>query len=240
MTVLFLALRALVFYLILALSVVVFSLALYILLPLPFHWGRKQIPGLWSHFIRNVGRFVCGLRYEISGTENIPATPVVFLVKHQSAWETMALPASLPPISVVCKEALLNIPIFGWSIRIARAIPINRSAGVSAFKKVIQIGQARLQEGLSVLIFPEGTRVAPREHPRFHKTGVLLALNAGVPIIPIAHNSGLLWRRNEFIKRPGLIRVVVGPAIDTHNKTPEMVNEAVHAWMQTQMEQLEQ
>ena len=236
---LFLAIRAVIFYLFVSILVVIFSLTLYLLLPLPFRYGRQQVSRAWSHCIAFTGWMICGMRYKVIGAENIPNTPVVFLSKHQSAWETMTFSAFLPPNCFVCKDALLKIPLFGWSMAICKAIPINRRAGVSAFKKVLVVGKARLAEGLSIIIFPEGTRVPPKTHPKFHRTGAMLASSCNVPIIPVAHNSGSCWRRNEFIKRPGLITIVIGKAIDQTGKNADTLNQEIHAWMQTQMEQLE-
>ncbi|MCX7123748.1 MAG: lysophospholipid acyltransferase family protein [Gammaproteobacteria bacterium] len=236
---LFLALRAALFYLVVSVLVLIFTTLLFVVLPLPFRYGRQQISRGWAHSITFVGKLICGMSYQIIGAENIPKTPVVYLSKHQSAWETMTFTGLLTPNCFVCKEALLKIPFFGWSMAICRAIPINRSAGVSAFKKVLSVGKSRLAEGLSIIIFPEGTRVAPKQHPKFHRTGVTLATSCNVPIIPIAHNSGACWRRNEFIKRPGLITIIIGKAIEQSGKTAEAINQEVHQWMQTQMEQLE-
>ncbi len=239
MPTLLLALRAVLFYLVVAVLVLIFTTLLFLVLPLPFRYGRLQISRGWAHAISWTGRLICGMSYRIIGAENIPNTPVVYLSKHQSAWETMTFTGLLTPNCFVCKEALLKIPFFGWSMKICRAIPINRSAGVSAFKKVLSIGKERLAEGLSIIIFPEGTRVAPKQHPKFHRTGVMLATSCNVPIIPIAHNSGACWRRNAFIKRPGLITIIIGKPIDPTGKTPEMMNQEVHQWIQTQMESLE-
>jgi 1-acyl-sn-glycerol-3-phosphate acyltransferase len=118
-------------------------------------------------------------------------------------------------------------------------IPIDRKASVSAFKKVIRLGKERLLQGLSIVIFPEGTRVAPRHHPKFHRTAVILALEAGVPVIPVAHNSGSCWTRNSFFKTPGLITVVIGKPIPSTGKTAEALNQEVYEWIKNEMETLE-
>ncbi len=239
MSTFFLAVRAILFYCIMAILVLIFSMTLFVLTLLPFRYGRLQVSRAWAYAISFAGRVVCGMSYRIIGRENLLNTPAVYLSKHQSAWETMAFTGLLPPNCFVCKEALLKIPFFGWSMKICKAIPINRSAGISAFKKVLSVGKARLAEGLSIIIFPEGTRVAPKQHPKFHRTGVMLATSCNAPIIPIAHNSGSCWRRNEFIKRPGVITIIIGKAIDQTGKTPDAINQEIHQWMQAQMEQLE-
>lgn len=235
---LFLLLRAGLFYLLTTILVVIFVIALYLVLPFPFK-ARLYISRTWSHLILCLGKWICGIDYEIQGKENLLNTPVIFLVKHQSAWETLTFPSVLPPNCFVCKDSLLKIPIFGWGMRLCRHIPIDRQAGLKAFKKVIALGKERLQSGLSIIIFPEGTRVAPKENPKFHKTAASLAKAEGAPVIPIAHNSGSCWRRNSFIKYPGKITVVIGPAIDTKNLTTDEINDQAYNWIKTTMNKIE-
>lgn len=239
MTTLWLALRATFFYLVLGITTFIFTMLILLSFPLPFRWACSPLSRMWCLTALWSGRLICGLKYKIIGLEHLPKTPVIFLAKHQSAWETLILPAVLPPIACVCKEALLRIPFFGWSLRLSKNIPIDRKAGIQAFKKVLALGKARMKEGLSILIFPEGTRVAPLTHPKFHKTATMLALAAGVPIIPIAHNSGQCWRRNHFIKTPGTITVIIGPPIATQGKTSEAINTEAYEWIKTQMESIE-
>jgi len=233
------ALRSALFYLATAITVVLFTTALFIFLPLPFRYGRKQISRTWAKLIMHLGSLICGMKVKFVGLEHCPSTPAVYLLKHQSAWETMTLLGVLPPNCAVAKESLLNIPLFGWSMRMAKAIPINRTAGMGAFKKIIALGKNRITEGLSILIFPEGTRVPPGEHPRFHKTAAILAKEAGVPVVPVAHNSGSCWRRNSFLKYPGLITVVIGKPIDSQSMSSSALNNMVYEWIKTEMIKLE-
>lgn len=232
--------RAVLYYVFLAVTAFFFTLVIFLLWPLPFKYGRLQVSRGWCWCAAQGGAWICGIRYRLVGRKNCPKTPAVYLIKHQSAWETIALPALLPPSCCVAKEALLNIPFFGWSMRICAHIPIDRKATVSAFKKVIRMGKERIARGLSIMIFPEGTRVPPRVHPKFHRTAVMLALEAGVPVVPVAHNSGSCWMRNSFFKTPGLITVVIGNPISSEGKTAEVLNNEVYEWIKKEMEVLEQ
>lgn len=233
------AIRALLLYI--ANFFLSFTILTMILLVLPFskkHWPFK-IASWWGTMSALQSKWICGMRYKIIGQENIPKEPVVFLVKHQSAWETITLTGILPPSCFVVKEALLKIPVYGWGIRALRYIPISRDAGMKAFKQVIRDGKQRVACGLSVIIFPEGTRIMPGEHPKFHKSGASLAKAAGCKIVPIALNSGSCWRRNTFIKRAGLIKVVIGEPIETHGRTTDEVNKEVYNWIKEQMQKIQ-
>lgn len=235
----YLVFRSILFYLWLALSAIFFTILLFIALPLPFRKGRMQISRKWCHLALLMGKWICGMKYEIIGLEHCPRNACIYIAKHQSAWETIALPGILPPNCFVAKESLLKIPFFGWGMRICKHIPIDRSSGMSALKKVLRLGKERITEGLSIIIFPEGTRVAPLEHPKFHKTATLLAKEARAPVIPIAHNSGSCWRRNSFIKYPGKITVIIGPVLDSTALTNEQINTQTYECIKKEMIRLE-
>lgn len=179
------------------------------------------------------------MNYKIIGLENCPKTGTVYLAKHQSAWETIALSCILPNNCIVAKSSLLNIPFFGWGMRICKHIPIDRKAGITAFKKLIRTGQTRLREGLAIIIFPEGTRVPPGEAPKFHRTAVMLAKQTRAPIVPVAHNAGMCWRRNHFIKFPGTITVIIGQPIDSQSLNVDELNTKIYEWIKQEMIQLE-
>ena len=235
---LLLSVRAFVFYSIFFALSALFMLLLYLALPFPFKL-RSNLSRLWSRWIALTAKWVCGLNYQVSGLEHIPPTPVVFLSKHQSAWETIVFPGLLPPNCFVFKKSLIKIPLFGWGMAVCHHIPVDRNAGMQAFKQVVQLGKKRLQEGLSIIIFPEGTRVAPKTSAKFHKTGASLAKSAGVPVIAIAHNSGSYWHRNSWLKHPGTIKVVIGAPIDTRELTTDALNQTVYDWIEQEMRQLE-
>lgn len=218
-----------------------FTTVMLIILVYPF--SRKKLPfkiaAWWGRNSARQGKVFCGMNYEIIGKENIPNEPVVFMVKHQSAWETTALSGILPPICFVVKAELLKLPIYGWGIKLLRYIPIQREASIKAFKQVLQEGKDRIQNNLSIVVFPEGTRVNPGEHPMFHKSGASLAKSAKAKIVPIALNTGSVWRRNQFNKRPGLIRVVIGQPIETQGQSVDALNEQAYNWMKTTMERIQ-
>ncbi len=198
---------------------------------------RCQISNIWGGTNLWLLRVLCGLRYEIKGVENIPTGSAVILSKHQSAWETMALRYILPPEQAwVLKRELLLVPFFGWALALVEPIAINRKAGSKAVKQVIAQGMTQLEKGRNVIIFPEGTRVAPGEKKRYGIGGALLAHKAGVAVTPIAHNAGFFWRRRGINKYPGTIKMVVGEPIPTEGKTAAEVNKAVETWIESQME----
>lgn len=235
-----LSLRAILYYIWLAISTILFTFVLYLALPLPYKKGRMQVSGTWARLVAIMGKLICGMDYKVIGLENCPKTPAIYVAKHQSAWETMVLPGLLPPSCFVAKDSLLKIPVFGWAMRACKTIPIDRKARMSALKKVLRIGKERInKDKLSIIIFPEGTRVAPKEHPKFYKTAMMLAQESGAPVVPIAHNSGSCWRRNSFLKYPGQIKVIIGKPIDTTKLSCDEMNAEVYEWIKTQMTELE-
>ncbi|MDQ7989807.1 MAG: lysophospholipid acyltransferase family protein [Candidatus Dactylopiibacterium sp.] len=186
------------------------------------------------HVLRAFQR-ILGIHYRVIGLENLPAAPAVYLVKHQSAWETLALAEFLPPAAYVAKRELLRIPFFGWGMAKMPIITIDRAAGKDALRQVTEQGCRLMGEGYSVVIFPEGTRTAIGEQRRYKIGGATLAVEAGACAVPIAHNAGEFWRRNAFIKRPGEILVSIGPPIATAGRSAEAVNAEVEAWIEGEM-----
>lgn len=235
----FLFLRAVLFYCIFMTLAAIATSLLYLSLPFPFK-ARLTISRAWSKAMLWSAKVVCGLKYQVIGFENIPeAPPVIFLSKHQSAWETITFLGMLPSNCFVFKKSLLKIPIFGWGMAICHHIPVDRNAGLRAFKAVIEKGKQRLKEGLSIIIFPEGTRVAPKTNVKFYKTAASLAKSTGAQVIPIAHNSGSCWRRNSFLKTPGLITVVIGKPINTTALSTDEINDAAYDWIKNTMATIE-
>ena len=199
---------------------------------------RHRLITTWVPIMMWVIRHVLGIRYRVIGRENLPATASVVLSKHQSAWETIALQQILPPLCYVLKRELLRVPFFGWGLASIPGIAIDRAAGKDAMSQVVEQGRARRKEGLWVVVFPEGTRVAPGTTRRYKPGGAILAKRAGVPVVPIAHNAGEFWKRNAFIKRPGEIVVSIGPVITVKGEKAEAVNERAEAWIEAEMRRL--
>lgn len=175
---------------------------------------------LWSRLNGIYLKAICGMSYEVIGKQNIPDGPAVYLAKHQSAWETIIFPSIFPPYMWVLKRELFKIPVFGWCLKALGHIGIDREMGIKSLKQINEEGERLLKEGFSIIIFPEGTRVAPGDMGEFNPGGISLALKAGVPIVPVTHNAGIFWRRKEFAKRPGKITVVIDEPISTEGVSP--------------------
>lgn len=219
-------------------TAILFSLIGVLIWPLPFK-QRYWVVSRWAVMNIWLLKIICGLRLEVEGRDNIPTEPCVILCKHQSAWETLALQAVFPPQVWVLKRELLWIPFFGWGLASLRPIAIDRNAGRKALHQVIEQGKERLQSGAMVVVFPEGTRLPPGAIGRFGIGGARLAVNAAVPVIPVAHNAGSFWAKRGFLKRPGVIKMVIGTKIDTHDLSATAVNQHAYDWMTITMTQLE-
>ncbi len=230
-------LRAWLFYLGLFVLTIPFSLLAIVLIPLPAVTRSRWVSG-WAHAVMWWLKVTCNLRYKVSGREHIPATPSIILAKHQSAWETIALQTILPPQVWVLKRELLMIPFFGWGLWAVGSIPIDRSSGREALKKLVNHGKDRLKRGLWVVIFPEGTRTAPGARAKYHIGGAWLATHTQTAVVPVAHNAGRYWRKNSILKYPGVIQVVIGPVISTNGLKPDALNQQVETWIETEMQHL--
>jgi 1-acyl-sn-glycerol-3-phosphate acyltransferase len=198
---------------------------------LPYR-GRFELARVWARVILAVLRWTCGLDYRVEGREHLPAGNHVALIKHSSSWETVAQALLLPPQVWVLKRELLWVPVVGWGIRQLRAIAVNRGAGSTAVRQVVEQGTARLAEGEWVVIFPEGTRMPPGETRKYGVSGALLAAETGKMIVPFAHDAGYYWPRRGLIKRRGTIRVVIGPPIQAAGRNPREVSAEAQAWIE--------
>ncbi|CAM3811312.1 lysophospholipid acyltransferase family protein [Vreelandella rituensis] len=204
-------------------------------LPLERRYGLLN---LYNHFLMRWFRWTCGVRYDIQGQENLPEGPCVIQANHQCEWETVFLQIMKPPVCTVLKQELLRIPIFGWALRLLKPISLDRSRPARAMKQVLTQGVTRLEGGLSVLIFPEGTRVDPGVRKRYNKSGAVIACRAGVPVLPVAHNAGERWPGRHWVKNPGVLRVRIGAPIDTQGRLPDEVLKEVEAWIEEQLEEI--
>ena len=194
--------------------------------PLP-RLMRYRIITTWSRLIIGAAWHVCGVRYRVFGLENLPQQPCVIFSKHQSAWETLAWQVIFPPQVWVIKREVLWVPFFGWGLAMLSPIAINRNAGARALRQMVKQGRERLDAGFCIVIFPEGTRVAPGERAAYHPGGAFLTVKTKALAVPVAHNAGELWRKNAFLKRPGLITVSVGPAISPEGLSASELNQKV-------------
>lgn len=232
------ALRSVVFYIGYFLAILVFGLLCLPITPLLPLGGRYKLLNLYNHFIVAWFGITCGVRYEVHGREHVPAGPVVILANHQCEWETIFLQILKPPVCTVLKQELLRLPLFGWALRLLHPIALDRSRPAQAMKQVLRQGPQRLLEGLSVLIFPEGTRVEPGQRRRYNKSGAVIACRAGVPVLPVAHNAGERWPGRHWVKNPGKLSVIVGQPIETQGRSPEEVLIEVEAWIESQLEHI--
>jgi 1-acyl-sn-glycerol-3-phosphate acyltransferase len=186
-------------------------------------------------------RAVLGITHEVRGRENMPAEASVILAKHQSAWETVAL-QDLVPEGVYCvfvlKKELMRLPFFGWGLAALQMISIDRAAGRESLNQVVAQGADRLKRGFWIIIFPEGTRVAPGETRRYKQGGAYLAAHTGARVVPVAHNAGECWPRNAFIKHPGHVVVSIGPAIETAGLSQDEINTRAEAWIEAEMRRI--
>jgi 1-acyl-sn-glycerol-3-phosphate acyltransferase len=190
---------------------------------------------LWNRFSVLWGTWTCGVRFEVIGLENLPDTAYVALSKHQSQWETFFLQYYLAPVCIVLKRELLNIPFFGWGLRLTDPIAINRDNPKQALKQTLEKGQHRLETNRSVLIFPEGTRTRPGKEAKYARGGANMAVAAGVPVVPIALNAGEFWPAGRFLKFPGTITVKIGKPIFSTELTSREITEQAKEWIETEV-----
>jgi 1-acyl-sn-glycerol-3-phosphate acyltransferase len=230
-------LRSAIFFLFMFVSVIVWAIPSMLLFPFPFELRYKFI-SQWARMNVFALKVICGLTYEVQGRENIPNDAAVIICKHQSTWETLALQCIFPQQVWVLKRELLRIPFFGWGLAMLEPIAINRSARKQAMQQVIDQGTKRLQDGRWVVVFPEGTRIAPGKMGKFKLGGARLALAAKRSVVPVAHNAGEFWPKHSFLKHPGKITVVIGEPIYPDSKSPEEVNEMLFDFISGQMDRI--
>ncbi len=183
-------------------------------------------------------RGLCRLDYTVDGLERLPATSSVVLMKHSSTWETMAQVLLFPRHCWVLKRELMWVPLLGWAIACMKPIAINRKGGRAAVEQVMKLGRQRLDEGLWIAIFPEGTRVREGETRRYGLSGALLAQAAGRPIVPVAHDAGRYWPRRGLYKRRGTIRVVIGEPIATAGRDARELTAEVQNWIEGRLAEM--
>lgn len=200
------------------------------------YWFAMRWPAMnvWA------ARVLLGIRYRVIGTEHLPDGPAILLSKHESAWETLFYPSYFSkPLCFVLKRELLRIPFFGWALVLLRMIAIDRSKGQLAFEKMLAQSEDVLhRQERWIVLFPEGTRVLPGKKVRFKTGGARLAIASGTPVVPIAMNSGDVWPRKSFIKKPGLITVSIGPALLPESEDPTTLMAKVESWIEEEMHRI--
>ncbi|CUW37807.1 putative 1-acyl-sn-glycerol-3-phosphate acyltransferase [Magnetospirillum sp. XM-1] len=212
----------------------VWTLVLSILyLPLLVLPRKAMLPAvkLWLNGMLGALRVLAGLSWELRRAENLPSGPFIVASKHQSAFETFVFHLLLGDPAYILKRELLWIPFFGWYLGKTGVIAIDRSAGTKALKAMVKGAEEAAALGRPVIIFPEGTRAAPGAKLPYH-TGVAMLYGAlKVPVVPIALNSGLFWRRRGFAKKPGTLTLEALPPI-----APGMDRKAFMAELENRIE----
>ena len=225
--------RSLLFFIVFC--VAVFGFSIICLLVFPFLSLRKRFRfGICiNHFVVWWFSVCCGVRYQIEGLENLPKHGGgVLISNHQSEWETFYLQVLVFPLCTVLKKELLRIPLFGWALAMVKPIAIDRNKKANALKQVAEQGAAKLADNFWVLIFPEGTRMPAGQLGKYSKTGALLAAKAGKPLVPLLHNAGDCWPKNGFLKKPGTLRVLIGPAIEPVGRSAAEMHQASVEWIE--------
>lgn len=230
-------LRAALFYSGLATLTIIYLPVTLFLWPFPLSF-RFRIISKWSVFNLWWLNITCNLKYEVEGRENIPDETGIIMCKHQSAWETLALQLIFPPQVWILKRELLWIPIYGWCLAAMQPIAIDRKSAVKSIHQVAEQGLKRLKQGLWIVIFPEGTRMAPGIRGRYQHGGGMLAEQLGCPVVPVAHNAGYFWPRKSFRKWPGVIKMVIGPPVDTRDKSARQITRDVEEWIEAAVDRL--
>jgi len=184
-------------------------------------------------------KVLCKLSYEVEGNENLPEGAAIVLAKHQSTYETFVLPFLFPPFTWVLKRELIWVPLFGWGLAMLQPIAIDRNSGRKAMDQLIKQGKDRLDNGLWIVIFPEGTRVAAGKKGRYRLGGAVLAHETGYPVVPVAHNAGSFWPKHSLTIRPGKVKIVIGPLIESKGKSADEIKQLTESWIETTVKRLE-
>ncbi|MDH3979908.1 MAG: 1-acyl-sn-glycerol-3-phosphate acyltransferase [Gammaproteobacteria bacterium] len=230
-------LRSLAFWLVFPVTIVCYAILLLFTFPftLRVRWALLQS---WVNFILWWLRVTCKLTHEIQGLEHIPDGAGIVFSKHQSTWETIALQQIFPLQVWVAKRELMWIPFFGWGLALMKCIAIKRGTGRAAVRQLVTQGKARLEQGIWIVIFPEGTRIPAGQKGHYRIGGAILAEHSGFPIVPVAHNGGEYWPRRSFIKRPGVIQVRIGAPITSNGKSAQQVLEEAADWIEARMDEI--
>ncbi|MBU3628577.1 1-acyl-sn-glycerol-3-phosphate acyltransferase [Polynucleobacter sp. AP-Reno-20A-A9] len=236
-------LRSFLFYLFGLTTVTIVATAIILAIPFTSRGARYQMGVFWCRLTQKALLFFCGIDIKIEGFENIPQDPnksLIILGKHQSAWETFIYPAFFPrQLCFVFKRELLFVPFFGWALASLKMIHINRGDREKARSTVNEQGKVVLAEGSWIAIYPEGTRTPRGSFKPYRKGGVRLAISTQTDILPVAQNSGAIWPRNTFLKRPGVITLSIGPVISVAGKTEEQLQLEVETWIEGEMRRID-
>ncbi|MDR2153499.1 MAG: 1-acyl-sn-glycerol-3-phosphate acyltransferase [Burkholderiaceae bacterium] len=219
--------------------------AIVVVLISPFISTRRlySICVAWLRVAVGGGKVILGIKNRVTGLDNLPGgaqDAAVLLVKHQSAWETFVMPILMPrQLAYVFKRELFWIPFFGWALGLVDMIHIDRRRRTAAFSKVVQQGRRLIGKGMWVILFPEGTRVARGEKGIYRISGARLAIECGVPVIPVAVTSARCWPPRAFIKRPGIVDISIGRPIPSTGRTADDLMREAEQWIESEMLRLD-
>ncbi|MBS0427933.1 MAG: 1-acyl-sn-glycerol-3-phosphate acyltransferase [Proteobacteria bacterium] len=205
----------------------------------PLYWFAAG----WLRVAMWGARWILGIRHRVRGMEHLPQDKragAVLLAKHQSTYETFLMPTLMPhPLAYVFKKELLHVPFFGWAMGRLDMIHIDRAQRAQAFNKVVQQGKRLLEQGVWIIMFPEGTRIPRGQQGQYKTGGSRLAIDTGAPVIPIAVTSAKCWPRKAFVKYPGVVDVSIGPAIPSAGRKADELMVEVEAWIEAEMRRLD-
>lgn len=231
-----LIIRNLIYWLILCISAV--FLFLLVFPALLFPQGPNKIGRAWARLLLWSLKNIVGLKYEVHGLDNIPKQPSIICSKHQSGWETLALQEIFPLQVYVAKKELFMIPFFGWGLKIAKTIGIDRKSGTRATHQLLEQGEARKKEGFWIAIFPEGTRIKSGERGKYKLGAAKMAKMFKMDLVPVAHNSGEYWPKNSFLKYPGTIQVIIGQPISYELGNEAALMKMCETWIESEQEKI--
>ncbi len=232
-----LVIRSLFFWSGLVISLVFFLIAGLLVFPFSPQIRFRVLSG-WARFCLFWMRVTCELDYVVDGRENIPDKAGIVFCKHQSNWDSLVLQDIFPMQTWVLKRMLLWIPFLGWGLAMLNPVAIDRSAGRQALNQLVEQGTERLKEGRWMVIFPEGTRIAPGKKGKYHMGGSILAQKSGASVVPVAHNAGEFWPRRGLILRSGTIQVSIGPVIESKNRSASEINKLAETWIEDKVKEI--
>jgi len=205
------------------------------LVGIPLRWlvpgGALRLAQFWSRQVLWGARWICGVRLEVSGREHLPPSGAALIAsQHQSAFDTIIWLQLVPKVSYVFKAELARTPLFGPLLVPAGQIPVVRGGGAAALNAFLEGGQRAVNAGRQIVLFPEGTRNDSGGEVRLRPGIVMLAKKTGLPIFPVATDSGALWGRKAFLKVPGIVHVMIAPALDATGPVGGVLTAIQHQW----------
>ncbi len=171
---------------------------------------RLRLFSLWPRFANWFLHLTCNIKVIVIGEENVPSEPCVIVSNHQGQWETYYMQYLFHPLCTLLKRELLYIPLWGWAMKMLNPIAIDRGKPKEAIIQTLKEGSNRLNNGMYVLLFPEGTRVQAGRVGKYARSSFELAKRNQVKVLPLCHNSGDCWPAHKFLKKPGTIKLIIG------------------------------